>query len=956
MPELGMGKFMKLPQRLLIVVSLALVPLSALQIYAAFRLENQQTLATFAEAQRLLQLIEDEQAGTIAGIRRLLTTIRQVPVVVDQDWSQCQGMMIRLKKEYPPNLELYVTNSDGIIECSTNASAVGIDVSMRQHVKEALAGAEFFIGGQITPRTKHGTALPFAVPYRNAEGGAISGAVTALLDIRWLDDYLAAKPLPPSSALTLADRDGVIVAQVPRTADTSGKRLPAELMTLLNRSGQGIEHVTDDGAEKLVAYSPVNAGQQGLFTALAIDDSIALHQIKRDRNLALLILLTLAAGTAIAIIWLGNRYVSMPAVKLADVATRLRAGDLTARAVVSPSAGEFAALADDFNAMASALDMRERALQASESQHRAVFETAVDAMVVIDDQGVIQTVNPAAAETFGYSKAELIGRNVSILTGDEHRERHDGYIGNYLRTGLRRIIGIGREVQGCRKDGSLFPLELSIAEWLGLDGQRFFTGIMRNITARRNAEREVEEERNRLRHIVEGAPFPVIVHAEDGQVLHISRTWLEITGYGREELATMDDWVERAYGHATSEPETVSPTDVDRLFLLDKPIDEGEFVVRTAERKKRIWAFRSAPVGEDRNGRRLVMSMAADITERRDGEERIKLLMREVDHRAKNALMVVQSIVHLSRSEDPDKFSEAVDGRIQAMARAHSLLADAKWSGADLHRLLADELAAYADERVDLSGPPISLRPEATQAVSLALHELATNALKHGALSVEYGRLSIGWSFVTPGGSLTVEWREDGGPPVQGQPSRQGFGTVLLRQVVESQLGGTIDLLWLQDGLFCQLSLPGDTWQTSGVAEPVIQGIVKPPAQMPGHPGRRVLVVEDEALTAMALQQLLEDAGYIVLGPVGRVEDALDLLRSGPPDAAVLDVNLFGATVDPVAAMLKDMGVPFLFCTGYHSGAAAGALHPNAPVLGKPVNANNLLNAVSGLISHPATM
>jgi len=313
-------------------------------------------------------------------------------------------------------------------------------------------------------------------------------------------------------------------------------------------------------------------------------------------------LLTLAAGTAIAIIWLGDRYVSMPAVKLADVATRLRAGDLTARANVSSSAGEFAALAEDFNTMASALDTRERALQASESQHRAVFETAVDAMVVIDDAGIIQTVNPAAAETFGYSKAELIGRNVSILTGDEHRERHDGYIGNYLRTGLRRIIGIGREVQGSRKDGSLFPLELSIAEWRGLDGQRFFTGIMRNITARRAAEREVEEERNRLRRIVEGAPFPVIVHAEDRQVLHISRTWLEITGYGREELATMDDWVERAYGRAADEPGTASRTDIDRLFLLDKPIDEGEFVIRTAEGKKRIWAFRSVPLRSARTG------------------------------------------------------------------------------------------------------------------------------------------------------------------------------------------------------------------------------------------------------------------------------------------------------------------------------------------------------------------
>src|SRR3954465_15991594 len=120
---------------------------------------------------------------------------------------------------------------------------------------------------------------------------------------------------------------------------------------------------------------------------------------------------------------------------------------------------------------------------------------------------------------------------------------------------------------------------------------------------------------------------------------------------------------------------------------------------------------------------------------------------------------------------------------------------------------------------------------------------------------------------------------------------------------------------------------------------------------LPSHSGRRVLVVEDEGLTAMALQQLLEDAGYIVLGPVGRVEDALDLLRSGPPDAAVLDVNLFRRAVDPVAAMLEDMGVPFLFCTGYQGGAVAGTRHPMAPVLGKPVNANSLLNAVSGLMS-----
>jgi hypothetical protein len=158
-------------------------------------------------------LIEDEQASTIAGIRRILVTIRQMPVIIDQNWVRCQDMMGRLRKEYPPNLDVYVTNKQGIVECSSDRSTVGIDVSKRQHVKEAIAGTEFFIGGQILPQTKRRIALPLTVPYLEAETGAVAGAVIALLDLGWLDDYLAAKPLPPSSTLTMADRNGLIIAQ-----------------------------------------------------------------------------------------------------------------------------------------------------------------------------------------------------------------------------------------------------------------------------------------------------------------------------------------------------------------------------------------------------------------------------------------------------------------------------------------------------------------------------------------------------------------------------------------------------------------------------------------------------------------------------------------------------------------------------------------------------------------------
>src|SRR3954464_9918955 len=224
----------------------------------------------------------------------------------------------------------------------------------------------------------------------------------------------------------MANRDGLIIVQVPGGSGAVGTRLPDRLMEMIRGGSAGIQKIVEaDGVERLVAYSPLNAKREGLFLSLSIDESAALLDIRKNRNRALMLLFGVAATTVVGVIWMGKRYISEPAARLADAAARLRAGDLTARARVSSEAWEFAALADDFNAMAAALDTRERALRVSERQHRAVFETAVDAMVVIDDKGIIQTINPAATETFGYSKSEIVGKNVSMLMGADHRIHHD---------------------------------------------------------------------------------------------------------------------------------------------------------------------------------------------------------------------------------------------------------------------------------------------------------------------------------------------------------------------------------------------------------------------------------------------------------------------------------------------------------------------------------------------------
>jgi hypothetical protein len=246
------GKAMKLPHRLLIVVSLALAPISALQTYSAFRLEAQQTLATYAAAQRLLQLIEDEQVGTIEGIRQILVTIRQTRPIISQDWPGCQQFLNRLKKEYPPQLNIYVTDVKGIVECSSDPSAVSIDVSSQIHVKAALAGTEFFIGGQVPSKATHKSALPFSLPYHDPETGNVAGAVTVLLDVGWLEDKLSVKSLLPSSTLTMADRDGFIIAQAPRSSDAAGTRLPDRLMEMIGRDSVGIQKIVEaDGVNRV---------------------------------------------------------------------------------------------------------------------------------------------------------------------------------------------------------------------------------------------------------------------------------------------------------------------------------------------------------------------------------------------------------------------------------------------------------------------------------------------------------------------------------------------------------------------------------------------------------------------------------------------------------------------------------------------------------------------------------
>jgi PAS domain S-box-containing protein len=330
-----------------------------------------------------------------------------------------------------------------------------------------------------------------------------------------------------------------------------------------------------------------------------------------------------------------------------------------------------------------------------------------------------------------------------------------------------------------------------------------------------------------------------------------------------------------------------------------------------------------------------VVGTAIDITKRKEAEARQDLLAREVDHRARNALAVVQSIVRLTRASSVDGYVAAVEGRIKALARAHALLSDSRWHGADLDALVAEELAPYRlseAEKVKISGPKVSLVPHMAQGLALALHEMATNAAKHGALSSMAGKVNVAWQ-VQPD-LLMLQWVETGGPRIAPPPARS-FGLNVIRASIESQLGGKTIFDWDPEGMKCTLTIPRHDTAIAGTPKKS-NGADNGQAPPKITYGRRVLVVEDEALVAMMLQEFLTEYGHSVVGPIGRAAEALVAAKETEYDAAILDINLGDGMAYPVADILSARGIPFVFVTGYEADTVDDRFS-HVPVLQKPI-------------------
>jgi len=384
----------------------------------------------------------------------------------------------------------------------------------------------------------------------------------------------------------------------------------------------------------------------------------------------------------------------------------------------------------------------------------------------------------------------------------------------------------------------------------------------------------------------------------------------------------------------------IDPEDWARLQNTLRNFSGGEQAYQTEFRVQRPdgemrWCMGSASATLDARGRITRLSgVTVDITDRKRTEERQNLLAREADHRAKNALAVVQSIVRLTKADAVKDYAGAVEGRIGALARAHTLLAQSRWQGADLATLVDEELAPYRTSeaaRLIWSGPQVSLKPRTAQTIAVAVHELATNAAKHGALASLTGRVTLGWEL--SGGALVLRWSESGDPAVK-MPTVQGFGIKVITSSIEAQLGGKARFDWRRDGMDCTLIIPHLGQEDASVPSranlDTRAGVDRPSS------AKRVMIVEDEALIGMMMKDALTDLGLAVTGPFVTVRDAMRALDNGGVDFAILDVNLGGEWVYPVADRLAKGGIPFVFVTGYGVDGLDGRF-AHTPVFEKPI-------------------
>lgn len=454
----------------------------------------------------------------------------------------------------------------------------------------------------------------------------------------------------------------------------------------------------------------------------------------------------------------------------------------------------------------------EEALRASEATKRALLDAIPDLMFRVDRKGMYLDYHAPDSGRLIAPPERFLGRTVREVLTEERAERCMRHVEAMFQTGQAQTY----EYDVRRPDGTRAWWEVRVVR----SGEDEALLLLRDITDRRQAERRLRESEQRLRLLVENTPLAVVQWGTDFTV------------------SSWNPGAERTFGHSAAEalgrhasfivPESARKY-VDDLWR-DLMSNRGGF--RAANQNVRkdgtlVWCeWYNSPLVDATGKVFAVASVVEDVTERRNAEQRQDLMMAELDHRVKNNLAAVISLAEQTgRSATGYKeFADKFMGRLRAMSRMHSVLARSRWQGADLLTLVTQTLEAFGSGsagRATAQGPSLMLGPRAAQAMAMALNELATNAVKYGALSAPEGRVEATWTVETMadgGRQLRFAWVERGGPAVK-PPERRGFGSELIEGTIAYELRGKVELKFEPSGVVCEMMVPltEETQEGAGV-------------------------------------------------------------------------------------------------------------------------------------------
>lgn len=439
--------------------------------------------------------------------------------------------------------------------------------------------------------------------------------------------------------------------------------------------------------------------------------------------------------------------------------------------------------------------------------YAALVASSDDAIVAKNPDGIVISWNPAAQRLFGWTSEEMVGGSIRRLLPPDRQEEEDQILGR-IRRGERVDPFYTRRLH---KEGHLLDVQVSVSPVRDANGKIIGASkLARDVGEYLRVQQAVRESEERFRMLAENISQFAWMAESDGHIFWFNKRWYEFTGFSDDDPIESN---RRQVVHPDYRKQVVAKYNAAIAAGEDY---EDTFPMRGKDGEYCWFLSRAQPIRNERGHIVRWFGTNTDITEQREQSEQIRLLLMEVNHRSKNMLTTIQALARRS-APDEEGFIARFEDRVQSLAINQDILVGREWREVPIDELVRLQLAFIHDAPGEfrLDGPPLSLAPRAAEVIGMALHELATNSLKYGALSTETGSVDIGWSHGPDGSGVQFWWRESGGPAVV-RPQHNGFGMTLIRDVPQHNLGAEVSLHFHPGGVCWEL-----TCDSSALAKPV---------------------------------------------------------------------------------------------------------------------------------------